>query len=423
MVITALDAKIKPGYKQTEVGAIPEDWEVCSLGEIVTKVGSGITPTGGEKVYKKEGRPFLRSQNVGWGYLLLDDIAFIDEETHKSFLATEIKLDDVLLNITGALIGRSAVADERLLRGNVNQHVCIIRTDASKLSPSFLNFFLLSKNGQKQIDSFQAGGNRQGLNFEQIKSFQIPLPPLPEQHAIATALKDVDALIKSLDKHIIKKRDIKQAMMQQLLTGTIRLPGFSGERGATLGDFFELNPNKMSLRNTDLVTFIRMEDVSESGRIINRNIMPLSSIQRGLTYFERNDVLVAKITPCFENGKGACLDTLETKCGFGSTEFHVLRAKKNAVPRYIFYQTQLSEFRTRLEAEMIGTAGQKRVPVRTIIDYPLPIYHSKDEQLAIATILSDMDSEISALEQKRDKTRALKQGMMQELLTGKTRLI
>src|SRR5205085_4166295 len=194
MVMTAQDTKFKPGYKQTEVGVIPEDWEVCSLGDRVTKVGSGITPTGGEKVYKKEGRPFLRSQNVGWGSLLLDDIAFIDDETHGSFSSTEINLDDVLLNITGASIGRSAVADVRLLGGNVNQHVCIIRTDANKLNPYYLNFFLLSENGQKQIDSFQAGGNRQGLNFGQIKSFQIPLPSLPEQRSIVTVLSDVDAL-------------------------------------------------------------------------------------------------------------------------------------------------------------------------------------------------------------------------------------
>jgi len=215
--------ELKPAYKQTEVGMVPEDWEVCSLGDIVTKVGSGITPRGGEKVYKKEGRPFLRSQNVGWGHLLLDDIVFIDEKTHNSFLATEIKLDDVLLNITGASIGRSAVADNRLLGGNVNQHVCIIRADASKSSPYYLIFFLLSEIGQKQIESFQAGGNRQGLNFGQIKSFLIPLPSLPEQTAIAAVLSDMDAEIASLEQKRDKTRALKQGMMQELLTGRTRL--------------------------------------------------------------------------------------------------------------------------------------------------------------------------------------------------------
>ena len=216
-------------YKQTEIGMILEDWGVYSLGDIVTKVGSGITPKGGEKVYKKEGRPFLRSQNVGWGHLLLDDVVFIDEETHSSFSATEIKQNDVLLNITGASIGRSAVVNNRVLGGNVNQHVCIIRIDASKLSSYYLNFFLLSKIGQMQIDSFQAGGNRQGLNFGQIKSFQIPLPEqrgipsLPEQRAIATVLSDMDAEIAALEHRREKTRMLKQGMMQELLTGKTRL--------------------------------------------------------------------------------------------------------------------------------------------------------------------------------------------------------
>ena len=303
----------------------------------------------------------------------------------------------------------------------ISQNSAAIKLNKGILSKYVFYYFSAR---YEEIRSLSNTGNIENLNASIVKSILLPLPKEEkEQQAIATALSDVDALITSLDRLIAKKRDIKQATMQQLLTGKKLLPGFAGDGSAKLGDFFELNPNKPYFNDTDLVTFIRMEDVSESGRIINQNIMPLSSIKKGLTYFERNDVLVAKITPCFENGKGACLDTLETKSGFGSTEFHILRAKKNATPRYIFYQTQTVEFRQRLEAEMIGTAGQKRVPARAIIDYALPVLHSIDEQRAIAAILSDMDAEIAALEQKRDKTRALKQGMMQELLTGKTRLI
>jgi type I restriction enzyme S subunit len=135
--------ELRAGYKQTEVGVIPESWIPTSIGDKALKVGSGITPTGGDKVYKREGRPFLRSQNVGWGNLLLDDIAFIDEATHETFKSTEISADDVFLNITGASIGRSALADRRVERGNVNQHVCIIRaereitSELSKLLPAF----------------------------------------------------------------------------------------------------------------------------------------------------------------------------------------------------------------------------------------------------------------------------------------------
>ncbi len=113
------------------------EWKAQELGPKTTKVGSGITPSGGDKNYKRTGRPFMRSQNVGWGSLLLDDVAFIDEETHRSFSSTEIEASDVLLNITGASIGRSAVADMRIIGGNVNQHVCIIRSKTGELVSCF----------------------------------------------------------------------------------------------------------------------------------------------------------------------------------------------------------------------------------------------------------------------------------------------
>lgn len=174
--------QVTKGYKQTEVGVIPEDWSQTTIQDIATKVGSGVTPTGGSKRYKEYGRPFVRSQNVGWGTLLLDDLAFIDEETHNGFPATELKLGDVLLNITGASIGRTTLADRRLVGGNVNQHVCIIRSDADNAIPKFINLLLLSALGQRQIGSFQAGGNRQGLNFSQINSIKLPSrPPKPNK--------------------------------------------------------------------------------------------------------------------------------------------------------------------------------------------------------------------------------------------------
>ena len=176
------------------------------------KVGSGVTPRGGEAVYKSEGHPFVRSQNVGLGYLILDDIAYIDEETHQRQKNTELQLDDVLLNITGASIGRSALVNKQIVSGNVNQHVCIIRTN-KKLVPSFLCNFLLSHYGQKQIDSFQVGGNRQGLNFEQIKSIKIGLPSVKEQEKIAELLSMLDERMRLQNKIIEKYESLIQAII------------------------------------------------------------------------------------------------------------------------------------------------------------------------------------------------------------------
>jgi type I restriction enzyme, S subunit len=193
-----------------------EGWEEVKIGEYTSKIGSGITPNGGDKNYKKTGRPFVRSQNIGWGQLILENVAFIDEATHSTFISTEIELDDVLLNITGASIGRSAVADKRIAGGNVNQHVCIIRAD-KKLNSYFLNQYLLSERGQKQIDNFQTGGNRQGLNFQQIRSMCISIPPsVKEQQKIADCLSSLDALINAESEKLEALKGHKKGLMQQL---------------------------------------------------------------------------------------------------------------------------------------------------------------------------------------------------------------
>ena len=193
------------------------EWVEKTLGEMTVKVGSGITPLGGDANYKISGRPFIRSQNVSWGVFLLNNIAFIDENTHQNSISTEIELEDVLLNITGASIGRSAVANEFVSGGNVNQHVCIIRTPKDVLNPFFLNQFLISDLGQAQIDSFQAGGNRQGLNFAQIRSFSIPIPPkINEQQKIASCLSSLDALITAQAEQIAQLKLHKKGLMQGL---------------------------------------------------------------------------------------------------------------------------------------------------------------------------------------------------------------
>ena len=192
------------------------EWKKCIIGDLATKVGSGVTPRGGESVYKTDGHPFVRSQNVGFGYLILDDIAFIDEETHQRQKNTELQLDDVLLNITGASIGRSALVNTQVVGGNVNQHVCIIRTK-NNLVPSFLCNFLLSNHGQKQIDSFQAGGNRQGLNFEQIKSIKIAIPSIDEQNKVAKLLQLIEERIATQTKIIDKLQSLIRGIAQNVV--------------------------------------------------------------------------------------------------------------------------------------------------------------------------------------------------------------
>ena len=191
------------------------EWKIVKVGTITTKVGSGVTPRGGETIYRSQGHPFVRSQNVGWGRLLLNDIAYIDEETHKKQLNTALEQNDVLLNITGASIGRCAIVNEMIVNGNVNQHVCIIRSNGA-VDSEFLCNYLLSNYGQKQIDSFQAGGNRQGLNFEQIKSIRISIPTLDEQKHIAKLLCAINQRIETQNKIIEDLKKLRSAIADKL---------------------------------------------------------------------------------------------------------------------------------------------------------------------------------------------------------------
>ena len=195
------------------------EWEKCKLGTLTTKVGSGSTPKGGNAVYTSVGHCFVRSQNVGMGYLILDEIAHINDVIHQKHKATELKENDVLLNITGASIGRTAIATKEIEGGNVNQHVCIIRAN-SKVNPKFLCNYIQTKKIQNYIQSLQTGGSREGLNFEQIRSFPISLPNIAEQNKIAQLLDKLNERIATQNKIIDKLQSLIKGINQYVFTNS-----------------------------------------------------------------------------------------------------------------------------------------------------------------------------------------------------------
>ena len=152
----------------TGLGAMPADWDVVSLGEETTHVGSGVTPRGGKSVYTSSGITFLRSQNVHFEALELDDVVFIPTEIDDVMRRSRVQPNDVLLNITGASIGRCTVAPADLGPANVNQHVCIIRT-TERINPRFAWKWLTTPRSQQEIDDIQTGQSRQGLNYQQVR--------------------------------------------------------------------------------------------------------------------------------------------------------------------------------------------------------------------------------------------------------------
>lgn len=211
------------GIGHTEFKDSPAGWYVKKIDDLVVKVGSGITPRGGSASYVKVGIPFIRSQNVHSDGLRLDDVSYITNDQHQKMAGSQLKPNDVLLNITGASIGRCYYLPSDFKEANVNQHVCIIRVKNTTVHPVFLTLFLNSEFGQKQIMSLQAGGNREGLNFQQIRSITLPLPPIQEQERIAKITSSIETNISNKSKKLSRLQSIKKALMQDLLTGKVRV--------------------------------------------------------------------------------------------------------------------------------------------------------------------------------------------------------
>ena len=339
------------------------EWKMCTIGELTTKVGSGVTPRGGEAVYKTEGHPFVRSQNVGLGNLLLDDIAFIDEETHLRQKNTELQFNDVLLNITGASIGRSALVDKQIVGGNVNQHVCIIRTKEN-LVPSFICSFLLSNYGQRQIDSFQAGGNRQGLNFEQIKSIKITIPSKDEQIKIAKLLRAIDERI-AIQNKIIDK-------LQSLIKGIAQNVARNNKPNIRLSECLECSSS--TLQESDVCKNGTYPVYGANGIV---GYLDNYNTEKEAVYIIKDGSGVGTVS--YVTGKCSATGTLNT-----------LQAKEGYSLQYLYYMLKVFNF----EPYKTGMA----IPHIYFKDYgKAKIFcPSYTEQLKYARLLSAIDNKLSA---------------------------
>ena len=203
------------------LGTIPADWEVVRLGEGTTHVGSGVTPRGGKSAYTASGITFLRSQNVHFDGLRLEDVVYIPPEMDDAMRRSRVQPDDVLLNITGASIGRCTVAPYDIGKANVNQHVCIIRT-TSGLNPRFVWKWLSTPRSQREIDDIQTGQSRQG-NYQQVRQLTIARPPRAEQDSIVEILSGVDATLQGARKERDGLQLLKESAADALLTGRVRV--------------------------------------------------------------------------------------------------------------------------------------------------------------------------------------------------------
>jgi type I restriction enzyme, S subunit len=208
------------------LGQIHESWKLTRIKYVTSKIGSGVTPKGGAEIYLREGVPLLRSQNIYSNELRLDDVAYISEEIHESMSNSKVQKGDVLLNITGASLGRCYYFNGEYEEANVNQHVCILRPN-DKVLTKYLHYIIISSVGQNQIAINEVGGGREGLNFEDIKAFVIPLPPKDEQTEIVDYLEAEIKKIKDLkgatEKSIALLRERRESLISEAVTGQLKV--------------------------------------------------------------------------------------------------------------------------------------------------------------------------------------------------------
>jgi type I restriction enzyme S subunit len=418
---------MKRGYKQTEVGVIPEDWELARLSALVaTGPKNGYSGRSGKDA---RGTATLSLGATSSGCMLLNEetVKRLDETIDpRSDLF--LKPGDVLVQLSNTpdLVGTTAVFDgpaEVYVYPDLMMRMRF-RDDATA---HWFWRYANSGGGRRFFLSVAAGssGSMPKISGEKLRAMQLPLPPLPEQRSIATALSDVDGLLGALDRLIAKKRDLKQAAMQQLLTGQTRLPGFRGEwEVKTLGDVCQkiqdgthfspkLGGNDFLYVTSKNIRFGKL-DLSTAERISaeeHSKIYTRCDVRKG-------DLLLTKDGA---NTGNAALNTLDEPFSLLSSVAMLRFDPRQHVAAYFMHQILSARGQIQLKEAMSGNAITRltlqKIRALRFTTATLP------EQTAIAEVLSDMDAELAGLKQRREKTRALKQGMMQELLTGRTRLI
>ena len=413
---------MKPGYKQTEVGIIPENWDVCTLGALGPfSKGQGIRKseaTSGEIPCIRYGEIYTHHSDV---------VRFYNSHISAAVALTSkhLRKGDLLFAGSGETkeeIGKCVafVDDEDVYAGG---DIVVLSPNAG--SSVFFGYLLNAPPVANQKASKGQGDAVVHISSRALASVTIPFPPPPEQRAIATALSDVDGLLGGLDRLIAKKGDLKQAAMQQLLTGQTRLPGFHGEwevkRLGDVGKFLKGSGVTKDQTRSGTLACVRYGELYTQHNDVVRDFHSWISpvVAATAVRLEQGDILFAGSGETKEE-IGKCAAFVSDVEAYGGGDIVILRPDDSDSVFLGYYLNTGSIARQKASRgqgdAVVHISSSALSDVRCKLP-PLP------EQTAIAEVLTEMDAELAGIEQRREKTRALKQAMMQELLTGKTRLI
>ncbi|MGQ2924398.1 MAG: restriction endonuclease subunit S [Hydrogenophaga sp.] len=425
MELNEPDAKylVRAGYEQSELGLIPSDWDIQPLTELAEKVMVGIA-SAATHAYRDRGVTMFRNQNIKPGYLDDADVLYIAEEYELTFKNKRLKAGDLLTARTGYPGTTSLVPVVH--EGAQSFTTLITRPKKTVINSEFLCCFINSEAGQRYFDSAQIGGGQKNVNAAAMKQLPVLVPKnIAEQKAIATALIDADTLIESLEQLLAKKRQIKQGAMQELLTGQRRLPGFSDDWPTLflgdLGTFLKGSGITREQAQSGEIPCVRYGEIytthNDHIRTFESGISP--TVAATATLLRQGDILFAGSGETKED-IGKCVAFLDDFEAYAGGDIVILRPRASD-PQFLGYALNTGEVNRQKASRgqgdavvHISAAALAQVSVRV---------PERAEQTAIATVFSDMDTEITALEARLSKARHLKQGMAQALLTGRIRLV
>ncbi len=414
------------GYKWTEVGVIPEDWKSSTIRAIASSSRNAIVggPFGSDLVskdYVAHGVPVIRGQNMR-GRWVSGSFVFVTPMKAKSLEANLAYPGDIIFTQRGTLGQVSMVPGKPISTYLVSQSQMKLSVDRQVTDPLFLFYFFTSDEQQKLIQGRTIQTGVPHINLGILSEIPVRLPPLAEQRAIAEALSDVDGLLGALEELIAQKRAIKQAAMQQLLTGKTRLPGFSGEwEMTTLGEVADIRSGATPSTQIGAywngpIPWCTPTDITATpGKYLLATERSVTAA--GLASCAASLLPVGALLLCSRATIGEIKIATSPVCT--NQGFKSLVCKHNVFNEFLYYLLLI--LKPQMIERAIGSTfleiGKRDV---ASIELFVPTY---TEQRAIAAVLSDMDAEIAALEKRKDKVRTIKQGMMQQLLSGRIRLI